>query len=217
MQLPPEGRFYRFWAKVLISFARIYFKIRITGLEHFPSEGPAIVVANHQSYLDVLLVAAALEEKNLLYQNYWVIGKPTYQNPFLHWLFAKAPVIVVNGTVKKAETVLKGKGTVTIFPEGFYTWRKFRYDHGKEKENPPRRIGNSAAILAIKTGCPIIPVKIQGTLEAMPPYSFFARPGKLSLVIAPPFRFDVPEPEEVTEEMIAEKAGFIMQQVDALG
>jgi 1-acyl-sn-glycerol-3-phosphate acyltransferase len=123
---------------------------------------------------------------------------------------------VVNGTVKKAETVLKAGHRIVIFPEGFYAWYKFLYDHGKAEKEPARTIGTSAAILGLKTGCPIVPVGIRGTYEAMPPYSFFPKPGKLSLRIGEPFRFDVPEPEVLTDGMISEKADLIMGKIDAL-
>jgi hypothetical protein len=50
----------------------------------------------------------------------------------------------------------------------------------------------------------------------MPPYSFFPRRGNLALRIGASFCFEMPEPEAITEEMIAEKANFIMGQIDAL-
>ncbi len=205
-----------FFSGALLLFGRAYFKWDISGLENLPSLGPCVLVANHRSYLDILIIAIALEKKRLFYRSCWVIGKTTYRNPFLRILFITAPLIVVNGTVKKAEAALKAGKIVVIFPEGFYAWRKFCYEHGKEKERPVRQIGTSAAILGLKTGYPIIPVGIRGAYEAMPPYSFFPKQGNLSLQAGEPLFFEAPEPEQVTEAMISEKTNLIGKRIDAL-
>ena len=203
-------------SNVLLLFGRAYLKWEISGCQNLPDQGPCILVANHRSYLDILTIAMALEKKGLLYKTHWVIGKSTYRNPFLQFFFWVVPLIVVNGTVKKAEIALKDGQCIVIFPEGFYAWYKFLYDRGKEKKEPKRQIGVSAAILGLKTGCPIIPMGLQGTYEAMPPYSFFPKRGDLSIRIGMPFRFEVLEPEAVTDGVISEKADFIMGQIDAL-
>jgi 1-acyl-sn-glycerol-3-phosphate acyltransferase len=203
-------------ARVLLLIGQAYFRLESRDLQNLPAEGPGILVANHQSYLDIFVIAAALQKKDLLCQTHWVIGKSTYRNPFLWFLFLVAPLIVVNGTVKKAEIALKAKRFIVIFPEGFYAWFKFLYAHGKAKEEPVRRIGTSAAILGLKTGCPIVPLGIHGTYEAMPPYSFFPKRGNLFIRAGSPFRFEPPEPEAVTDTMISEKADFIIRQIDAL-
>jgi len=203
-------------SNVLLLFSRAYFKSEVNGLQNLPAGGPCILVSNHQSYLDILTIAMALEKKGLLYHTHWVIGKSTYRNPFLRFFFLVVPLIVVNGTVKKAEIALQNRQCIVIFPEGFYAWYKFLYDCGKEKKEPERRIGTSAAILGLKTGCSIIPMSLQGTYDAMPPYSFFPKRGDLSLRIGKPFRFEALEPEAVTDAIISEKANFIIRQIDAL-
>jgi len=207
-----------FWvfSNSLLLFCKAYFRLKIDGLQNLPDQGPCIFVANHQSYLDILVLAMAFEKRGLLYRIHWVIGKSTYQNPLLRLLFLTASLIVVNGTVKKAETALKAGQCIVIFPEGFYAWYKFLYDHGKEKTEPVRHIGTSAAILGLKTGCPIIPMGLHGTFEAMPPFSFFPKRGDLSLRIGMPFHFVVPEPEAVTDTLISEESNFIMDQIGAL-
>ena len=212
----PHNWQYRICAGGLVLFGKNYFKTDISGLENLPSQGPGIIVANHQSYLDILIISMALERKNLLFRTYWIIGKSTFQNPFLHWLFSWAPLIVVNGTVRRAESALKAGNFVTIFPEGIYTWDKVDYDRGLLKIEPKRKIGSSAAILGLKTGLPIIPIGIQGTRECMPPYAVLPKKGNLSLVIGKPFQFEVPEPEDVTDEMISEKSNLVIRQIDAL-
>lgn len=213
----PDNPTYRFWVGVITCLIKMVFKIEFKGLENLPSSGPCIFVANHQSYLDVPLLGIAYNQKGILYNTYWVMGKQTYRNPLLYFIYRVAPVIVVNGTVRKADWALKNGYGVNIFPEGFYTWHRYKWiRQGKDLGTLKRTLGNSAAILASKAGYPVVPIGIQGTERALPPFKVFPRPGKLILNIGKPFRLDSPEPEEMTEEMILQRSTFIMKHVDAL-
>jgi len=206
---------FRIATKLLAFLIEHYFGFWVEGSENFPKGGPVIVVANHQSYLDVPLIGTWLLKGKTLARVSWVIGKKTYHNPHLQWFCRLWPVIVVNGTVVKASHALKEGRILIIFPEGYYAWH--RCDCVREgKPVPERRIGNSAAILGLKTGCLIIPIGIFGTEEALPPYSLSMKRKKLGLRIGKPFHFDPPEPEQVTDEMIAKKTKFIMDCVDEL-
>ncbi|OQA56391.1 MAG: 2-acyl-glycerophospho-ethanolamine acyltransferase [Candidatus Omnitrophica bacterium ADurb.Bin277] len=207
---------FRFFSRLLILFGKLWFRLTVQGYENLPVCGPCILTANHQSYLDILAIAMLLDRKELLHRTSWVIGKSTSRNPFLRPLFLVSPLIVVNGTVRKAEAELKKNRMLVIFPEGFYAWRKYLFERGKEAAEPRRQIGTSAAILGLKTGCEIVPIGIRGTYEAMPPYSFFAKPGNLCLRIGKPFRFEVPEPEEIMDGMISEKTNRVIAEIDAL-
>ena len=207
--------------KSLVGFLRVLmiliFKIQIHGLERLPLKGPAILVSNHQSYLDVPLIGCALVLRKIIWQAYWVIGKVTYASPFLHWFYSNCPAIVINGTVKKGESVLNNKFMIVIFPEGFYVWNKYKWiRQGKDLNTLERKIGTSAAILALKTGLPVIPIGLRGTEQALPPFKIFPKPGCLGVQVGLPIHLGKPEPEEVTDEMIAEKSKLIMNAIDAL-
>jgi len=192
------------------------FKIGIEGEEHLPRTGPAILAANHQSYLDVPLLGTLLRKTKLLYQTYWVIGKNTVRRPVLKHFYASAPVVVINGTVRKAEWVLTHGGFVVIFPEGYWAWQRYKWAKTQRLGSPRRVIGNSAAILSIKTGCPVIPIGIQGTETALPPYGMLPRPGRLGLRVGKPYQWQKSDPEEVSDASIAERSDLIMKMIDAL-
>lgn len=211
----PDALPYKIWLGLFFPFLRTYYKFQFEGLENLPQKGPAILVANHQSYLDVPTIGVALDKMKLIYQTYWVIGKPTSKISGLRWFFAFSPLIIVNGTVKNAEAALKQGYIVVVFPEGYYTWHK--YKRLKEGNLPPKReIGKCAAILGLKTGAPIIPMGIRGTEEHMPPYSYAAKPGKLGLNVGKPFQFEKISGEEAPEWLVKEKSEIIISRIDEL-
>ncbi|MBI4372467.1 MAG: 1-acyl-sn-glycerol-3-phosphate acyltransferase [Candidatus Omnitrophica bacterium] len=211
----PDNWKFKFLSGTIHILLRCLYKIEIHGLNHVPERGPAILVANHQSYLDVPLVGYVLIQRKSLHGSYWVIGKTTYASPYLHWFYACCPVVVINGTVKKSEWALHQGYFVTIFPEGFHAWNRYKAKR-KGIQEPELKIGTSAAILALKTGFPVIPMGLRGTEKALPPFAWIPKRGKLEVRVGEPFHFHKPEPEEVTDEMIAEKTKLIMQHIDAL-
>jgi len=216
MLTKPDKKIYHLYVIMLRAVMAVFYRMKFEGLERLPQDGPAILVANHQSYLDIPLIGMALVRRKIIYRNYWVIGKATSQISAFRGLFAAAPLIVVNGTVKRADWALGQGYMITLFPEGYYTWHKYKLMRAGKPPDLPRKIGNSAAILGLKTGCPIVPLGIRGTEQCMPPYSYVPRPGTLELRVGEPFRFDPPRPEDMTDSLIAEKAQFIIRRVDEL-
>ncbi len=196
---------------------RSLYQATITGSEHLITDRPVILVSNHQSYLDVPLLTYLLTLKNRVYDTFWICGKNSI-SPFLFdTVFRYCPLIMVNGVVTKAEAALKAGSTVVIFPEGYYTWHRYRYIRmGKDPNLLKKIVGNSAAILSLKTGCPIIPIGLHGTEQAYPPYALLPKPGKVEVRIGAPFTVGKPDPEEMNEEIIREKTRLVIQQLDAL-
>ena len=208
---------YKICVGILQVLMHSLFKIEFVGLDRLPSSGPVILVSNHQSYLDVPLIGCMYIKKKLIWKNYWVIGKTTFNSKVLNWFYSCCPTVVVNGTVKAGEAVLSKGYVLTVFPEGFYAWSKHKLIRaGSDPSTLTRKIGSSAAILALKTGLPIIPIGLCGTEEALPPFETKPKRGKLSLHVGEPIILGKPEPEEVTDEMIAEKSKLIMDRIDAL-
>ncbi len=211
----PDALPYKILLGIFFPILHFYYRFEFEGLENLPSKGPAILVANHQSYLDVPTIGIALKKRKLIHQTHWVIGKPTSKISALQWLFAFSPLIVVNGTVRNAEAALKQGAIVVIFPEGYYTWHK--YKRIKEGNAPPKREpGKSAAILALKTGVPVIPLGLRGTEEHMPPYNFLPKPGKLGLKVGVPFQLEQVAGAGAPDALVKEKSEMILSRIDEL-
>lgn len=109
---------------LLVSGVRSVYRLRIEGLENVPVKGGALLVANHVSYVDGLIVGAAVE-RNVRF----LIYKPIYEHALLNWLFRWNHAIPAGGgsrrdaveTIQAARRELEAGHVVCIFPEGGIT------------------------------------------------------------------------------------------------
>lgn len=118
-----------------------------------PPEGPAIVVANHVSGLDPLLLIAA-SRRPLRF----LIASEEYYRPGLHWLFKQAGCIPVDRkgrpeqALRAARRALEQGEVIALFPHG-----KIHLD-----TDPSRPIKGGVIRLAAWSGSRIFPVRIDG-------------------------------------------------------
>jgi len=118
-----------------------------------PPQGPALLVSNHISGLDPLLMIAA-SRRPLRF----IIAREEYQRPGLTWLFRAIGCIPVDRSrrpqqaLRAALRALEQGEVVALFPHG-----RIQLEH-----HPPRRLRGGVAWLARQTHCPIVPLRIDG-------------------------------------------------------
>ena len=118
-----------------------------------PKTGSAIVVANHVSGLDPLLLVTA-SRRPLRF----LIAREEYERPIIHWLFKAAGCIPVDRTgkpeqaLRQALRALQAGEVLALFPHG-----KIHLD-----SDPPRRIKGGVVRLSIWAQTLIFPVRIDG-------------------------------------------------------
>lgn len=127
-------KFFRFGARVLI---RVLYNCDFRGFaENIPKEGGAIIICNHVSYMDGLILNAASTRKLR-----FVIDDEIYQLPIVNYfmrLDRAIPILPQKDSVKKAiEKVnegLEAGDLIAIFPEGqlTYTGHMIRFKFGIE-------------------------------------------------------------------------------------
>jgi len=113
----------RFVAWVL---SRFVYRFRIEGEEHIPAEGPAILVCNHVSFIDAVLLMAASPRPIR-----FIMDHRIFRVPVLGWLFRLAKAIPVAPQKEDAAVyerafadavgVLREGDLLAIFPEGAIT------------------------------------------------------------------------------------------------
>jgi 1-acyl-sn-glycerol-3-phosphate acyltransferase len=144
--------FYFFCLRILSLLARLVYKIDYYGAEHIPEDGKLIVCSNHKSVIDPLFLAIPFRRqirymaKSELFRDHGRLASRV-----LYGLGA-FPVKRDRGDAKSIKTavqILDGGGVVGIFPQG-----KCVFD------NSPFQPKAGAALLASKTGAPILPVSI---------------------------------------------------------
>ena len=147
------------------------FSLRTEGMRHIPRNGPALLIANHQSFLDPDLVGLAAR-RHLCY----LARKTLFHNRIFAWMIRSLKAVPVDqqgigieGMRIILEQLRMGRA-VLIFPEGQRT-----YDGSI---NPPRP---GVALLIKKSQAPVVPVGIAGAYQAWPRHRLFPIPAPLFL------------------------------------
>lgn len=143
-------------------------RLRVEDPENMPKEGPVIVVANHLSFFDSVLLMFALPRPVS------VLGKAEYTDRWItNRLFCGAgmipirrenPADLVRAFEQVGEVLDRGE-VVGIFPEGT-----------RSRDGLLHRGHSGAAHLALTTGAPIVPVGIIGTDRILPTGARIVRP-----------------------------------------
>lgn len=118
-------RHYRLARNVVVPLLKLIYRIDVSGRRFLPA-GPALIVPNHVSYMDPLLISLAANRpmRYLMYRG-------LYETPGLEWLFralgampisSKDPRPVTAATLERARRALADGETVVIFPEGHLTY-----------------------------------------------------------------------------------------------
>lgn len=164
----------RFCAWLLVN---TMYRLRVKGLDKIPEKGAALVVCNHVSFVDSLIVGAA-SHRPIRFVMYYKI----YQAPVLGWIFRMAKAIPIAG--KKEDPVLMERAfeevekclaegeLVGIFPEGMITYTG---------DMNPFRPGVERILE--KSPVPVVPMALRGLWG-----SFFSRRGGPAMA-RPPRRF----------------------------
>lgn len=143
---------------------------RFRGEQHIPKEGPVLLVANHQSFLDPLLIALAAN-RPVMFLARRTLWKNRFFGKFIDYCGAM-PIEQSFGRegLQIGIDIIKSGRALTIFPEGERTTT------GKMLPLKP-----GIALLAKKINCPIVPVGLAGAFEVWPRWKKLPRPVPLFL------------------------------------
>ena len=143
----------RFLVWILIN---MLYRVRPTGLENIPDEGPAVLVCNHVSFVDALLVGGSIR-RPVRFVMYYKI----FQIPLLSFIFKTAKAIPI-ASAKEDETLLAeafdqidkeldAGQIVCLFPEG-----------GISTDGEVQRFRPGIEKIIERRGVPVIPIALGG-------------------------------------------------------
>lgn len=160
------------------TIARIAFQYHAFGQENLIEEGPAIMAANHQSYLDPPLVGITCRN-----ELYYLARKTLFEKKIFGPIISRVnalPVDLSRGDISALRTVInllkEGHRTV-IFPEGT------RSLTGQIQQARP-----GIGMIIARTLAPVVPMRIFGSFEAWPKGGKI-RPHPITVVVGKPLRF----------------------------
>ena len=159
---------------------RLVFRLRTVGLEHLPSE-PWVLAPNHASFLDPMVLSAALGRRRLE-RSYW--GGWTgvaFANPLMRGVSRVGRVLPIDpergagSSLALAAAVLKRGDCLIWFPEG---------ERSRTGKLLPFRPG--IGLLLARFPRPVVPVSIQGTFEAWPRGRWSIKPHPVRVAFGTP-------------------------------
>jgi 1-acyl-sn-glycerol-3-phosphate acyltransferase len=155
---------YRLLRRPIRALLDRHFRLTVEGDEHLPAHGPYVVAANHHNYLDGIVLAVAVPPpiSFLVMPRVW---RATPIHPVLHRNIGSIPLTLERpdvGALRRALAVLERGGVVGIFPEGPFSMR------GRLEAGLP-----GVALLALRSGVPVVPAAIHGTYQALVARRFY--------------------------------------------
>jgi 1-acyl-sn-glycerol-3-phosphate acyltransferase len=146
------------WADAIIAL-NPYWDIHVEGLENIDKNKTYVVVSNHQSLADIVV----MYETRMQFK--WVAKESLFKVPFLGWSLSLAKHIKLSRgrfssikvVYRKAAEWLRGGMSVMFFPEGT-----------RSDTEQMRDFQNGAFKLAIKEKVPLLPIYLEGTGNAIP-------------------------------------------------
>ena len=175
-------------------FMYTFFRLKIYCKEHVPLEGTVIVAINHKSFWDAPLIASILPRKLA-----FMAKKELFDVPVLGSIFRWADAFPVSrdsgdiGAIKAALKALRAGKAMAMFPEGT-----------RVRKGEPHNAKAGVALIAEKTGAPILPVAIRGG------YHIFS---KIEVFIDEPIYIKPKETGKLSMEELQAISDKLMKQI----
>jgi 1-acyl-sn-glycerol-3-phosphate acyltransferase len=184
-------------------FCRIYHGLTLQNRCPLPRRGPAILICNHTSGLDPLLLQSATPRLIT-----WMMAREYYEIAAMGWIFRLSGMIPTsrNGrdmaAMRSALRVLKRGGLLGVFPEGrIETTRELLPFHP------------GVAMLAMRCGAPVYPAYLDGMQRGRSMLQACLLPGHAAVRFGEPIQ---PPPCEPTRELLRQTAMQLRSAVQAL-
>jgi 1-acyl-sn-glycerol-3-phosphate acyltransferase len=175
--------------------------IQVRGLHHIPETG-CVVVANHASYLDGIILTAALPPRFG-----FVIKREVTRVPGVHYLLRRIGSHFVerfdphrSGRDARRLLARARQEALAFFPEGTFG-----------PEPGLRRFHNGAFAAALHGDVPVVPVVIRGSRAMLPAQRLLPRPGRLEVIVKPPVDRN---PEDPLRSLLEGARRSILEDLD---
>jgi 1-acyl-sn-glycerol-3-phosphate acyltransferase len=165
---------YAFVRALVAPFLRIWFRMHVSGAEHIPKSGAAIVAPNHKSFWDSFFIAVCTR-RHVRYMAKTELIEARYGRLLVRLgAFPVRRGQADEDALETARVVLRHGGLLALFPEGTRVRDPDNLGH-------PRR---GAGRLALETGAPLVPCAIAGTEKIF--RGGFPVPRRAQVAFSPP-------------------------------
>jgi 1-acyl-sn-glycerol-3-phosphate acyltransferase len=192
--------FYRFAQWLASNAWRVYGSLEVRGSHHVPAAGPFLLLCNHQSNLDPILIQSVAPRPVHAMAKSTQFAVPVVGSLMRHlWSYPVRRHRVDPQAVRLSLRYLREGTGVCIYVEGERSW-----DGRLQK---PRR---GTIRLALKAGVPIVPAVITGSYEAWPRWDRRIRRHHVRITFGPPIPLPHLDRRPEREAFLAEATDRIM-------
>jgi len=172
----------RFWYSMRRCSWHSYWELHVSGAANVPDGGPMLLCANHTSHLDAPAILAALPGYIAL-RTSTAAAKDVFGQRLLHRLVSRVltnALPIDRGAefprgLRALESVLRERRPLILFPEGR------RSPDGQMLQFKP-----GAAMLALRTGAPIVPIRLDGLRDSLARGKHVPLPARVQVSFGPP-------------------------------
>jgi 1-acyl-sn-glycerol-3-phosphate acyltransferase len=175
--------FPRLTGVVLRALFTVFSRVTIEGLENLPSDGPVMVVCNHASNADGMLMMAYVVPKMGRPMG-WIGKEEALRWPFFGWAMKQNGVFGVRRgasgqeAFRTAKSVLDEGRPLAVFPEGT-----------RSRDGALQEAKEGATVLAVRSGAPVLPMAISGSHRFWPRGKLLPRPRRrMTVRVGPAFQ-----------------------------
>ena len=179
----------------------LWHRLKIVGRENVPAEPPFVLIANHASHMDALVLASHLS---------WRLRDRVFPIAAGDVFFTRPSRSAFSALVLNAlpmwrkscgpqalrqlrQRLVEEPCAFILFPEG-----------ARSRDGNVLPFKNGLGMLVAGTSVPVVPCHLHGCFEALRPGWWWPRPKPITLRIGPPLRFaDVPNERSGWEQVVA--------------
>jgi 1-acyl-sn-glycerol-3-phosphate acyltransferase len=192
---------------------RLLWRPRVTGMEHIPASGGAILASNHLSIVDSIFLPLMVDRPvTFAAKSEYFTGRRPIDRAAAIYMRATKQLSVDRAEARAGQEMLEAAlrllqsgGLFGIYPEGT------RSPDGRLYRG---RVG--IGWLALNSGLPVLPVAMSGTNRVLPPGQKIPRVTKIGITIGEPLTFeryrDLPSPAQQRRAITDE----VMRSIQAL-
>jgi 1-acyl-sn-glycerol-3-phosphate acyltransferase len=191
--------------RIFRNLGRAFFDLTVLGADNADFDGPALIAANHVSYVDPPLIGSVMREPI-----HFMARKSLVKHALVGWLFRNWQVILVDrdkpdpSTLKAIFRALEAGGKVIVFPEGT-----------RSLDGQIQSAEAGIGMMVSRAKVPVLPVRIFGAHEALPRDRMLPRRAKIVVSFGKPFECK-PEDFGKGKEAYQKIADEIMERIKAL-
>jgi len=186
-------RYFHLWHRFVLWWLEVTCKVHyeVEGLEHVQNINPAIVFCRHESTWETLALT------NIFPVQTWLIKRELLWVPFFGWaIWVLEPIAInrkagrqaLNQVISQGKQRLSKDRWVITFPEGT-----------RLKPTETKSFGIGGAMLAAKTGVPVVPVT-HNAGECWPKRGFIKQPGTIKVVIGEAIQTEGRKASEINQQ-----------------